>query len=423
MFAWILLHGCAGTGGDEAESCGEGTHDDGGVCVPDVDTATGGGGGGGDTDGTGGGGGGGGDTDGTGGGGGGDDDSVPDDSGSGGGGDTDSGQATSWTVCADGTAPYIDIQDAIDDAVDGDVITVCPGTYDWVTIDRVDVTLEGAGADQTFVDGGAHAGLAVSDCTVTLSGMAFTGTGDETTLGAGLSFVDSTITASDLRVYDTVTGMYGGTALVQRGGAVSIDGVEADGNSGENVIGVYDGGSLVLRHASVHDNQPDTYGNTAGVLWIASDEFEISNILVYDNVGQSGAAVVVLDSPGWVYNITIADNTGYSGSVGVASSGINAQNLVVYGNPDAQGLQVMAELDLGYSDSSANATDWDGGLSGTGNIEVDPGFVDSAHGDFSLDPSFSPLIDAGNPLSGYDDPDGSPADIGAFGGPYGAWTP
>jgi hypothetical protein len=30
-------------------------------------------------------------------------------------------------------------------------------------------------------------------------------------------------------------------------------------------------------------------------------------------------------------------------------------------------------------------------------------------------------VDAGDPLSGYDDPDGSRNDMGAFGGPFGDW--
>lgn len=42
-------------------------------------------------------------------------------------------------------------------------------------------------------------------------------------------------------------------------------------------------------------------------------------------------------------------------------------------------------------------------------------------GDFALDPGFSPAIDQGNPLSGYNDVDGSRNDMGAFGGPAGSW--
>jgi hypothetical protein len=57
------------------------------------------------------------------------------------------------------------------------------------------------------------------------------------------------------------------------------------------------------------------------------------------------------------------------------------------------------------------------------NIKADPRFSDEAAGDFSLNPGFSPCIDAGDPLSGYNDVDGTRNDMGIFGGPYGDWAP
>ena len=56
---------------------------------------------------------------------------------------------------------------------------------------------------------------------------------------------------------------------------------------------------------------------------------------------------------------------------------------------------------------------------GLGNVSVDPLLVDPANGDFSLQVG-SPAIDAGNPYGGTD-PDGSRADLGAYGGPGGLW--
>ena len=61
------------------------------------------------------------------------------------------------------------------------------------------------------------------------------------------------------------------------------------------------------------------------------------------------------------------------------------------------------------------------GWPGTGNIDADPLFTDPANGDYSLswtnfpmaDATKSPCIDSGNPASPLD-PDGTPADMGAF---------
>jgi hypothetical protein len=52
-------------------------------------------------------------------------------------------------------------------------------------------------------------------------------------------------------------------------------------------------------------------------------------------------------------------------------------------------------------------------LPGTGEINEDPQFVDSDSGDYSLTET-SPCIDAGNPDPQFNDPDGTPCDMGAL---------
>ena len=58
---------------------------------------------------------------------------------------------------------------------------------------------------------------------------------------------------------------------------------------------------------------------------------------------------------------------------------------------------------------------------GIGNLSADPRFADADGGDYTLLDGFSPCIDAGNPLSGYNDADGTRNDMGAYGGPAGVW--
>ena len=57
--------------------------------------------------------------------------------------------------------------------------------------------------------------------------------------------------------------------------------------------------------------------------------------------------------------------------------------------------------------------------SGATDIEADPRFTDAEGGDFTLS-GLSPAIDAGNPSAGYNDLDGSPNDLGLYGGPEGS---
>jgi len=61
-----------------------------------------------------------------------------------------------------------------------------------------------------------------------------------------------------------------------------------------------------------------------------------------------------------------------------------------------------------------------------GNISEPPQLVDwSMDGDFGNDDfhlqAGSPCIDAGNPIPQLNDVDGTVNDMGAYGGPYGAW--
>ena len=64
-----------------------------------------------------------------------------------------------------------------------------------------------------------------------------------------------------------------------------------------------------------------------------------------------------------------------------------------------------------------------GERTGASSTAVDPTFVDATGGDFHLAAS-SPLVDAGPSTSTKNDPDGSPNDIGAYGGRHsfgGGW--
>ena len=73
---------------------------------------------------------------------------------------------------------------------------------------------------------------------------------------------------------------------------------------------------------------------------------------------------------------------------------------------------------ISYSDFYNNTGDsitW-----GTDVMTSNPRFVDPEADDFTLD-SVSPCINAGDPSSLYDDPDGTRNDMGAYGGPAGVW--
>lgn len=174
----------------------------------------------------------------------------------------------------------------------------------------------------------------------------------------------------------------------------------------------------VMRHSSIHACE-DVYAP----LSVRRSEAQISNNLFYDLTSTGTVAASFGESEGlesWVYNNVFYEVGDSDYSVQVAADVDFYNNIIVattrYGVTNSS---ADTGYNIGYGSS---ILDFFGTESAT-NFSDDPQFVDAARGDFTLDAGFSPAVDAGNPLSGYDDVDGTINDVGAFGGPFGAWTP
>jgi hypothetical protein len=73
-----------------------------------------------------------------------------------------------------------------------------------------------------------------------------------------------------------------------------------------------------------------------------------------------------------------------------------------------------------FFENGANANEPRFVIGEDGNTSGDPGFVDPIAGDFHLRAG-SPAIDAGCSTTSFE-PDGTPPDLGAYGGPLAAWA-
>ena len=150
-------------------------------------------------------------------------------------------------------------------------------------------------------------------------------------------------------------------------------------------------GDLVVRDSVIT-------GNLRGGLRIGSRTGLVENLSIVGNSANAGLYVQSADVV--VTNTTIADNE-LGVRINVSNSTVDFDHCNVWGNT----------VDFWGTFPDPTGTN--------GNISVDPQHLDTTSADpldwdLHLSPS-SPLIDAGSPA--LLDPDGSPSDIGAWGGP------
>ena len=163
------------------------------------------------------------------------------------------------------------------------------------------------------------------------------------------------------------------------------------------------GGAICAQNATVDLTNLLLVGNTAatgGGLYLDTVSGTATHLTLDGNGAGSGAGITMVDPSALGVTQSIISN-GLSG-VGVSTDATPASWLHndVYGNAGG-----------GFS----GMTDPTGSQ---GNIAADPAYDDPGALDYHLDPS-SPCVDAGIP--GQQDWDGTPADMGAYGGAYGGW--
>ncbi len=271
------------------------------------------------------------------------------------------------------------------------------------------------------------AGLYVLNSTLSIQGGSIasnTGVGGgSTTAGAGLYLDGGTLTLNGLTI-DANNAVQDGGGIYLKTGSLDATGVVCSNNgatgSGGNLR--IAGGSAVLRGSELR-NGAATFG--AGVALASGTSIALQSCLVSGNQASLlGGGIYATAANGALANVTFDANRGVAGGGdAVFASGCPApwtvRNGLITNHTTAVNAACSfngAAPQLDYNTFWNNALNVAGGSLGAHDTIENPLYVNQAGGVLALAMN-SPALDSGDPLIAFNDPDGTRANRGAFGGP------
>lgn len=329
---------------------------------------------------------------------------------------------------------YPTVDDALAAAPDGAVVQLDSGTFvTTVDLSGRDITFAGEGCEHTLLYGDGKGTTVTIDAGL-ITEMSIAGGFAE--FGAGL-LVQGDVEATKVCVTgNSATDTGGGIAV--ESGTLQLNQAVISGNSAYDGGGIYIswGAAIVVKSSTFLDNVATDDG---GALAAQGGDIQIYSSLFAGNIaGDEGGGVALqvhsdslsgetYASQAHVENVTFVDN--FAGDYGhgfhLRQGEATLVNILVADHVDGQ---VLATADYGINTISHI------GVYGNNGPELREHYVAEAlrgaplfvNGDLSKAPADrdyhllpgSPFIDAGDPT--ITDPDGSPSDIGAFGGIYAA---
>ncbi|MEZ4235943.1 MAG: hypothetical protein R3F59_07220 [Myxococcota bacterium] len=307
-----------------------------------------------------------------------------------------------------------DLQDALDLAVDGSLVTVCAGEHRGPFVATVPVTLvsdDGAAATTLRGANGVRPLAVVGGTTVTgftISGGWIAGPGggvllsapgslaltdcvvadNESTTGGGIEIVDGELTLERTVVERNVAEEGGGLRLV-RSTATLVDSELSDNEADQSIAGgggaalvdgVLVGGTVRANHLSGQPSTANGFAGGGGVLLRGTSRLE--QAVVTENDGLIGAGVEVLHASAEIVDTEIRANADPNGSgTGLAciDAALTLDGVLVAGNAGAYGGGLYAWMCT--VDGSATVEDND---------------ADAGGGAYVIDADLSSVVLSGN---------------------------
>jgi hypothetical protein len=231
---------------------------------------------------------------------------------------------SSLTVCSTGppNCQYATIADALVAASPGDTIQIASGSYAGGFTIAVSVTLVGAGATTTTINGGSPVVTIPFGASVGIRSV---------TIGAGSTGIDNrgALTLRD----STVSGnssAFGGGLLNEPGGTVTLRNSVVSGNSAGGGGGIFNaGGTVTLRDSLVNNNTagPNFDGFGGGIYnfdgFGGNATLTLRHSAVRNNSATVGGGGIENFQGGLGATVTLDDSTVSGNTAGIAAGGID----------------------------------------------------------------------------------------------------
>ncbi|MBN1349828.1 T9SS type A sorting domain-containing protein [candidate division KSB1 bacterium] len=335
-------------------------------------------------------------------------------------------QTPSWATTVNVPDDQPTIQSGIDIAQQGDTVLVAAGLYaENINFWGKNITVAShyiLNADPSLIEATTILGIMPShpdtaSCVVFYSGEDSTAIlqGFKITSGMGTKWIDPQFPAYNWRGGGGIF-IFNSSPTIKNNIITNNIVLNKTGVSGVQGGGLLTfGGNPQILENIVFANQAE-YGAGLDINYSGA---QIRNNLICKNVGgeaYGGAGIWVIGNGSYpiiIENNTIVENDAPSGTGANAGRGgamfvwygsVTARNNIIWGNTQIKGGPIA---EVGGGTAHMSYCDIEGGFPGLGNIDADPGFLDS---NYNLSPN-SPCIDAGDPFSPLDE-DGTRADMG-----------